>query len=155
MIGRLSSAISTNDCRPALLLPPDCNDYMPWPSSYGAFRPGLWIDQHEQAYVGEIEYVSSSSCTINSGQRMDDRLAYGKWPVSGDSGSPVLLIADELAVPIVAAALYSTVGGWNTAYYNAEIRAAAAALGCDTNTIVNADFAAAGYTSYLDEPPIP
>ena len=38
---------------------------------------------------------------------------------------------------------------------NAAIRAAAAALGCATNTIVDADFASAGYTNFNPPPPTP
>jgi hypothetical protein len=149
-VGKLSSAISTNDCRPALLLPEDESSYMPY-LDYRGIRAALWVDQYENAYVGELRttshIVSSTDAT---------RSLYAKAPIVGDSGSPVLLIADSMAAPIFCGTLWSSMGGLgSTVSYNAAIRVAAATLGCATNTIVDVYFSAAGFINFNPGPGTP
>jgi hypothetical protein len=138
MIGKLSTAISTNDCRPALLLPSNQSSYMP-SSKYNGFRPGLWIDQFENAYIGDITSINHGFNNV-SGPWMYSRVEYGKWPVSGDSGSPVFFIIDELDLPILIGTHFSTLGGPSVSYYNDQIREVALLLDCDVSTIIDANF---------------
>jgi len=150
MIGRLSSSISTNDCRPALLLPSGQSGYMPWINSYGELRPGLMIDQYENAYAGNLASLTANSTWRESTNAV--RAIYWKFPVVGDSGSPMMLIASN-SLPIITGTFYSALGGPSVGYYNSEIRSAAAALGCDTGSIVDADFDALGFTNFNPGPP--
>lgn len=143
MIGRLNSAVSTNEIRPALLEPSIYSLYLPQAIlGYANLRPALWIDQNENAHVADSPLYGSLTPSTNT-----VRILYNKTPVSGDSGSPVFLIASNRP-PVLISTLYQTTGGYPVGLWNTEIVSAAAALGCQTNTIQSADYAAFGFINY-------
>jgi hypothetical protein len=154
MIARLSSAISTNDVRPALLLDMNQEYFMPYVGrGYGGLRPALWIDQHENAYAADLNYLRISfTYTASPDFITSSRAAFAKTPISGDSGSPLMLITAAAPVPIVVGCLYSTMGGPSTSGYGTQILAAAAEIGSDTNTIQFVDLDALGYPDYVAPP---
>ncbi len=149
---RLSAAISTNDCRPALLLPADQAEYMAYSGSYGELRPFLWVDQYENALCANTTLINQN-CTLRESTN-SVRSLYSKLPVVGDSGSPMFLVLSG-SRPILISTLSSTLGGPSVGYYNALIRSTAAALGCATGTICDADFSAMGFTNFYPKPPSP
>jgi len=150
MIGRLNSAVTTNEIRPALLEPSIYSLYLPQAIlGYANLRPALWIDQNENAYVADSPLYGSLTPSTNT-----VRILYNKTPVSGDSGSPVFLIASNRP-PVLISTLYQTTGGYAVGLWNTEIVSAAAALGCQTNTIQSADYAAFGFINYGPAAPAP
>jgi hypothetical protein len=152
LIAKLSSPISTNDCRPALLLPENETDFMPYGNYYDELRPGLFIDQRENAHVGNLIILNTYSHYRASTNAT--RSLYWKFPIVGDSGSPMLLIAPT-GLPIITGTFYLTIGGPSVGNENTAIRSAAAVLGCDTNSIVDADFEAMGFTNFNPGAPTP
>ena len=148
MVGRLSSAISTNEIRPARLEPENSNLYMRQTIlGYGNLRPVFWIDQYENAIVADSPLYASLTPSTNA-----VRVLYNKTPVSGDSGSPVFLVASNQP-PVLISTLFQTTGGFPISQNASLIREAAAALGCATGTILSASFSDMGFTNY--GPPSP
>lgn len=147
MVERLSSPIDAADITPAMMVPDDYTDYMPYPYSYQTARLVLWVDQFEQAYSGALRSMDAISYT--------DSLTYFKGAVPGDSGSPVLLVTDDAgAVPIFVGTYWWAGGGiGSNARYSTKIRTVAESLGCDMSSIRSADFAALGFTKFILDPP--
>jgi hypothetical protein len=148
-IGRLSASVLPDGIVPALLCPENQADFIPYRGSYSGTLLQFWIDQYEAAYAGY--HVSDDGIfplTTEPG------VFYAKGPIVGDSGSPILRIAAATNRVILVGTMVTSLGGYCPVFMgNAQIRADAAALGCDTDSITDADFNAMGFTNFNPGPP--